>query len=104
MPNRALAATLTDAWGKLDAARATAQHLDAELIPTLIDAERSAEAAYRRGALTFLEWAQLQSDTTAARRERLDASVDAQRTLIELQRLTGDSLATSASAIEEPTR
>ena len=101
---RTLAAALTEAWGQMDAAVATARMLDEALIPTLIEAEQSAEGAYRRGALTYLEWAQLQDETTQARRERLAASLDAHRALIELQRLTGTSLAPSATTTQETPR
>ena len=62
------------------------------MLPKLGKAEAAAERAYRAGAISYLEWAQLQSERTAARRQQLDVALDAQRALIELQRLTGQSL------------
>jgi cobalt-zinc-cadmium efflux system outer membrane protein len=61
------------------------------VLPKLADAEAAAERAYRAGAISYLEWAQLQSERTAARRQQLDTALDAQRALIEIQRLTGDA-------------
>ena len=95
---RTLEATLAEAWGKLDEAVATARALDERLVPQLLRAEAAAERAYRAGALSYLEWAQLQTETTAARRERLEASLAAHRALIELQRLTGETFAVVAPA------
>jgi cobalt-zinc-cadmium efflux system outer membrane protein len=92
----ALQATLAEAWSQLDLAVATAQRIDTSLLPVLQRAARAAEQSYRAGASSYLEWAQLQSDVTAAGRERLDASLAAHRALIELQRLTGETLQVAA--------
>ena len=100
---RVLQATLAEAWGQLDLAIATARRIDDALLPQLQRAEAAAERAYRAGALGYLEWAQLQTDTTAARRERLDASLAAHRALIELQRLTGETFRVSGDASTEAT-
>ena len=100
---RALEATLAEAWGQLDLAVATARQIDDTLLPQLQRAESAAERAYRAGAASYLEWAQLQTDTTQARRERLDASLAAHRALIELQRLTGETfLAVDATTDTHP--
>ena len=61
-------------------------------------AESAAERAYRAGAISYLEWAQLQSERTAARKQQLEVALDARRALIELQRLTGEALVADASA------
>jgi outer membrane protein, heavy metal efflux system len=98
---RALEATLAEAQGRLEAAVAETTQLDLDLIPTLLRAEQSAEQAYRRGAISYLEWAQLQSETQAAQRQRLAASLEAHRALIELQRLTGETLLSTADANKE---
>jgi cobalt-zinc-cadmium efflux system outer membrane protein len=90
--SRQLEATLTEAWGQLDAAVALATQIREQLVPQLEKAERAAGDTYRRGALSYLDWAQLQSETLLARRQALDASLAAHRALIELQRLTGESL------------
>lgn len=90
--SRFLEATLAEAWGQLDAAVALATQIRTELLPQLQRAESAAENTYRRGALSYLEWAQLQSETILARRQMLEASLSAHRALIELQRLTGESM------------
>lgn len=89
---RALQATLAEAWGQLDLAVATATQIEQTLLPALQRAADAAEQAYRAGAAGHLEWAQLQAELSAARRERLEASLAAHRALIELQRLTGETL------------
>lgn len=97
-----LYATLAQAHGGLQAASGEAQQLRAEVLPRLLKAESAAEQAYRAGALSYLEWAQLQSETTAARRQDLAAAIAAQRALIEIQRLTATNFgAAAAGAIEE---
>ena len=52
--------------------------------------EAAAERAYRAGALSYLEWAQVQAERSSARRERLAAALQARKALIEIQRLTGE--------------
>lgn len=97
-----LYATLAQAHGGLQAARSEAQQLRSEVLPRLLTAENAAEQAYRAGALSYLEWAQLQSETTAARRQDLAAAIAAQRALIEIQRLTATNFgAAAAGAVEE---
>jgi cobalt-zinc-cadmium efflux system outer membrane protein len=83
--------TLIDAHARVMAARDEADLVRTDLLPRLGQAEQAAERAYRAGALSYLEWAQLQSDTTTARQEQLEAAIEAHRALIEIQRLTGQS-------------
>lgn len=99
-----LEAALAEAHGRIGAAVADAERYDRDLLPTLREAEAAAEQAYRRGALTYLEWAQLQSETIAARHQRLASSVEAHRALIELQRLTGEPLLRAPAPSEELVR
>ncbi|MGV6476461.1 TolC family protein [Azotobacter vinelandii] len=87
-----LHSTLAEAHGRYRVAQLEVRRLRDEVIPLLSRAEGAAERAYRAGAISYLEWAQLQSERTAARRQQLDAALDAQRTLIEIQRLTGQPL------------
>lgn len=96
-----LEAALAEAHARIGAAVAEAERQDRALLPTLREAEAAAAEAYRRGALTYLEWAQVQSDTIAAQRQRLAASVDAHRALIEMQRLTGEPLLRAGTPPEE---
>ena len=95
----ALYSTLVEAHGRYTVARAEVDRLQRDVLPKLARAEQAAERAYRAGAISYLEWAQLQSERTAARLQQLDVALDAQRALIEIQRLTGQAfIATPASA------
>ena len=87
---RSLQSTLAQAHGRLVASAADARAIRDELIPLLTKGENAAAEAYNAGALSYLEWAQLQSETTLVRRQQLNATVEAQRALIEIQRLTGE--------------
>lgn len=94
-----LYATLAQAHGRLAASVDEARQLRDDLLPRLVKAEQAAEHAYRAGALSYLEWAQLQSETTLARRQQLAAAIEAQRLLIEIQRLTASDFAGDAAAL-----
>ena len=97
----ALYSTLAEAHGRYRVARVEVQRLQNDVLPKLAQAETAAERAYRAGAISYLEWAQLQSERTAVRRQQLDAALDAQRALIEIQRLTGQAfVATSAASTQ----
>jgi cobalt-zinc-cadmium efflux system outer membrane protein len=84
-----LYSTLSEAHGRYGLARLEVARLRDEVLPKLQRAESAAERAYRAGAISYLEWAQLQSELTITRRQQLEVAVDAQRALIEIQRLTG---------------
>jgi len=86
-----LYATLADAQARLSTASAEVSLARTEVLPRLEQAEQQAERAYRAGALSYLEWAQLQAEATAMRREELQAAIEGHRALIEIQRLTGES-------------
>ena len=101
---QALYATLAEAHGRLRVGALTAQRLADEVLPALARAERAAGEAYRAGALSFLEWAQLQADYLAAQRERTAALRDAYVALIEIQRLTAEPFVLPARASEESVR
>jgi cobalt-zinc-cadmium efflux system outer membrane protein len=94
----ALYSTLAEAHGRYRTAQFEVERLDEAVLPKLAKAERAAERAYRAGAISYLEWAQLQSERTSARRQQLDAALDAQRALIEIQRLTGQPFVAAAPA------
>ncbi len=93
-----LYSTLVEAHGRYRLAQLEVQRLRDDVLPRLAKAESAAERAYRGGAISYLEWAQLQSERTAARRQQLDAALDAQRALIEIQRLTGRSFIAGSAA------
>jgi outer membrane protein, heavy metal efflux system len=86
-----LYATLADAQARLSTASAEVSLARTDVLPRLEQAEQLAERAYRAGALSYLEWAQLQAEATAMRREELQAAIEGHRALIEIQRLTGES-------------
>jgi cobalt-zinc-cadmium efflux system outer membrane protein len=86
-----LYSTLAEAHGRYRAAQVEVLRLRDDVLPKLAKAEGAAERAYRAGATSYLEWAQLQSERTAARKQQLEAALDAQRSLIEIQRLTGEA-------------
>jgi cobalt-zinc-cadmium efflux system outer membrane protein len=87
----ALYSTLTEAHGQYRVAQLESSRLRSEVLPKLAKAEAAAERAYRAGAISYLEWAQLQSERSAALKQRLEAALEAQRALIEIQRLTGQA-------------
>lgn len=87
----ALYSTLAEAHGRYRVAQVEVRRLQNDVLPKLGQAEAAAERAYRAGAISYLEWAQLQSERTAGRKQQLDAALDAQRALIEIQRLTGQA-------------
>lgn len=86
-----LYATLVEAHAQLTAAASEVSLSAQDVLPALQQASVAAERAYRAGALSYLEWAQVQSDRTQARREQAAAALHAHRALIEIQRLTGES-------------
>ena len=94
----ALYSTLVEAHGRYTVARDEVARLQDDVLPKLTKAEQAAERAYRAGAISYLEWAQLQSERTAALQQQLDVALDAQRALIEIQRLTGQAMVASAAA------
>ena len=87
-----LYSTLVDAHGRYRVAQLEVLRLRDDVLPALARAEAAAERTYRAGAISYLEWAQLQSERTALARQQLDTALDAHRALIEIQRLTGDAL------------
>ena len=89
-----LEATLIEAHMRLSGASAEVTAARDILLPKFAQAERASERAFRAGALSYTEWAQLQSEAMTARREQLLAAVEAHRALIEIQRLTGSPFVT----------
>ena len=93
-----LYSTLAEAHGRYRVAQLEVQRMQTDVLPKLGKAEAAAERAYRGGAISYLEWAQLQSERTQGRKQQLDAALDAQRALIEIQRLTGEAFVASPSS------
>lgn len=86
-----LYSTLAEAHGRYRVAQFEVARLQSDVLPKLAKAENAAERAYRGGALSYMEWAFLQSERTTARKQQLETALDAQRALIEIQRLTGQA-------------
>lgn len=86
---RTLYATLVEAHARYGAAAAEVAALGNEVIPLLARASKAAASAYRAGAATYTDWAQIESERAAARREQHQLALDAWLALIEIQRLTG---------------
>ncbi|AWH55275.1 TolC family protein [Stenotrophomonas sp. ESTM1D_MKCIP4_1] len=87
-----LYATLAEAHGRYVTARLEVQRMGSDVLPQLQKAEKAAETAWRAGAISYLEWAQLQAMRIEARQRQLDAALSAQTALIEIQRLSGQPL------------
>ena len=85
-----LEAVAIEAWSQVHAGALQAEHLSTDVLPRLERAAAQSERAYRAGALSYLEWAAVQTDITTSRLSLLEARVAAQRALIELERLTAD--------------
>ena len=92
-----LFATLAEAHGRYEVARLEVMRMGSDVLPQLQRAEKSAATAWRAGAISYLEWAQLQAMRIEARQRQLDAALSAQTALIEIQRLTGQSLVATAN-------
>mgnify|MGYP006143005935 CR=1 FL=1 len=63
-----------------------------EIIPLYEDALNETQNAYEQGRYSFLELSTVQAELLAARNELVDASIDAHRHVIEIERYTGLSI------------
>jgi len=90
--DRALQATLAEAHDRYRVAQSAVLLLARDVLPRLGRAAGATERAWRAGAVSYLEWSQLQDARSDALRQQLEAAEAAQIALIELQRLTGQSL------------
>lgn len=87
----ALTSVLSEQIAIFESSKITAEKISTDILPRLIRAEKAAERAYRGGAISYLEWAQLQTETNIARQAQYESAVDAHYALIEIQRLTGQT-------------
>lgn len=78
--------------GEISSAVDAIRTLDAEVLPRLGKSAAQAERAYAAGALSYFESMQLQSEVTRVELEVLALRHDIDRKLVELQRLTGESI------------
>jgi len=93
-----LYSTLAAAHGNYATARLESERLDKDVLPRLAKAEQAADRAWRAGAVSYMEWAVLQDQRVQARRRQLQAALDAQAALIEIQRLTGQPVVAAGDA------
>lgn len=98
-----LRATLAEAHGRLAVDALAVRQTTDNVLPALERAEAAAGQAYRAGALSYLEWAQLQAELLSARRDRIAAARDFHRALIEIQRLTAEPFVLADRAPNETT-
>lgn len=98
-----LRATLAEAHGRLLVDALAVRQTTEKVLPALERAESAAGQAYRAGALSYLEWAQLQAELLSARRDRIAAARDFHRALIEIQRLTAEPFVLADRAPSETT-
>ena len=97
-----LYSTLAEAHGRYGIARLEVARMGSDVLPQLQRAEKAAETAWRAGAISYMEWGQLQAMRIEARQRQLDAALAAQTALIEIQRLTGQPLVATASEGNTP--
>ncbi len=87
-----LYATLAEAHGRYLTSRLEVARMASDVLPQLKRAENAAEKAWRAGAISYMEWAQLQAMRIDARQRQREAAIAAQTALIEIQRLTGQGM------------
>ena len=95
--------TLLDAHGRYTSAQLETRRLGADVLPRLRRAADAAGRAWRAGAISYLEWAQLQSEHAAVAQRRLDAALEGRLALVEIQRLTGQPIVASPAPSEGTT-
>lgn len=75
-----------------------ARRLDEDVIPLTQSALADTRRAYEIGRYGYLEWRTVQAELLDALSERLEAAIDAHRIVIEIERLTGTSFESAATA------
>ncbi len=99
-----LYATLAEAHGRYLTSRLEVTRMARDVLPQLQRAENAAEKAWRAGAISYMEWAQLQAMRIDARQRQLEAAIAAQTALIEIQRLTGQSMVAATDTVSTEDR
>jgi cobalt-zinc-cadmium efflux system outer membrane protein len=85
-----LDAALLEAWSQANAAAEEVRALESEVLPKLREAAAGAERAYTAGALSYVEWSEVQGSVRSALEAALEAKLDWRRAMIEIQRLTAE--------------
>ena len=99
-----LYATLAEAHGRYLTSRLEVTRMARDVLSQLQRAENAAEKAWRAGAISYMEWAQLQAMRIDARQRQLEAAIAAQTALIEIQRLTGQSMVAATDTVSTEDR
>ena len=81
--------TLFVLYEELNHSLGRANVLRSEIVPRLESALAETRAAYDLGRYSYMEWRAVQAELIDARRELIEASIDAHRHVIEIERLTG---------------
>lgn len=87
-------------YSELSQARSEFEALGRTLLPQAEQALQQAEYAWQRGRYSYLEWIDAQRELLELRRQRIEAAASYHRLLAEIERLTGEPLATDP----EPSR
>ena len=87
--------TLFVLYEKLQHSQHRINTLSQDIIPPLKQVLKDSRRAYKLGRYSYLEWRSAQSELLSAQTLLIEASVDAQRQIIEIERLTGVSVAQS---------
>ncbi len=98
----ALYSTLLEAHGRYGLARTEALRLHEEIVPMLERARTATTHAFEAGAAGYLEWSVAQGEHTNARRQQLEAALEARIALIEIQRLTGQAFIAGTATGDRP--
>lgn len=75
-----------------------ANTLSNEVLPRLESALTETQAAYELGRYSYFDWRAVQADLIEAQNALIDASIDAHRNVIEIERLTGVRVAQTGIA------
>ena len=70
-----------------------AKRLSDDVVPRFERALTDTQRAYELGRYSYLEWSLVQAELLKANNDLLEASVDAHRIVIEIERLTGERFA-----------
>jgi cobalt-zinc-cadmium efflux system outer membrane protein len=91
-------AQLFDLYQELKHSLMEARILRTDVLPQTEAVLQQTEYAYQRGRYSYLEWIAAQSELLDAQRALIEASANAHRYFAEIERLTGESLATRGNA------
>ena len=74
-----------------------AARLTDDIIPRIERALTDTRRAYELGRYSYFEWSVVQAELLEANNDLLEASIDAHRIIIEIERLTGTRIARPAA-------